>query len=370
MRPESGPPAREKRGGGADLFLSRQSSARPIPTRVGVRRPGSATLPPALAPHRVQFRWKLVWDESVEALIPAARPEPVFRTAPTESGTSAVPRFAMLERPHVQEPEKAPRSTLTRLDLTLDDVEERQAAEAATGTMDPPRPSGASRPWLKWVAGVMVILGLGGGYLHFSTRGSENAAKQTGSRGRRASGAMLPVGAPIQMTPSGWRNMPAGDTTGMGVERRFSLYRTVAPMTDYIVEFNGHILSKSLGWVVRVSDSKNYYGMRLELAKSGPDERGRTGSFRGGGRRTGRGEVDPDSGGDSQPDHEGARGCGRAAHHDLRRGACRGLLERHATKRRDLWIHERQGGARGDPVRARIQPGKHGWQLKPADPVR
>jgi hypothetical protein len=218
----------------------------------------------------VQFRWKLVWDESVEALIPATRPEPVIRTAPTESSTSDVPRFAILERPHVQEPEKAPRSTLTRLDLTLDDVEGRRAAEAATGTMDPPRPSGGSRPWLKWVAGVMVILGLTGGYLYFAAGSSENAAKQTGSRGRRASGAMLPVGAPIQMTPSGWRNMPAGDETGMSVERRFSLYRTVAPMTDYIVEFNGHILSKSLGWVVRVSDSKNYYGMRLELAKSGP----------------------------------------------------------------------------------------------------
>ena len=57
---------------------------------------------------------------------------------------------------------------------------------------------------------------------------------------------------------------------GMSAERRFSLYRTLAPMTDYIVEFNGHVLSKSLGWVVRASDSRNYYGLRLELAKSGP----------------------------------------------------------------------------------------------------
>jgi len=29
-------------------------------------------------------------------------------------------------------------------------------------------------------------------------------------------------------------------------------------------------------------------------------------------------------------------------------------------------FHERQGRARGDRVRARIQPGKRGWQLKPA----
>lgn len=235
-----------------------------------MRRPGSTALPPALSPKRMEFRWKLVWDESVEALIPAARPEPVVRTAPPESGAANVPRFAMLERSHAQEPERAPRSKLTRLDLAVDGVEQTRTAEALTGTMDLPRPSGGSQPWLKWVAGVMVLLGLAGGYMYFATGSSENAAKQPESRGRRASGLRLPVGAPIPMAPSGWRNLPAEDPTGSGVRRRFSLYGTVAPMTDYIVEFNGHVLTRSLGWVVRVSDSRNYYALRLELAKSGP----------------------------------------------------------------------------------------------------
>jgi hypothetical protein len=218
----------------------------------------------------MEFRWKLVWDESVEALVPAARPEPVVRTAQPESGGANVPRFAMLERFHAPEPERAPRSKLIRLDLTMDGVEETRAAEAATGTRDLPRSSGGRQPWLKWVAGVIVVLGLAGAYMHFATGSPDNAAKQTGSRGRRVSGSSVPTGAPIPMAPSGWLSMPAEDATGMGAGRRFSLYRTVAPMTDYIVEFNGHVLSKSLGWVVRVSDSKNYYALRLELAKSGP----------------------------------------------------------------------------------------------------
>ena len=270
MRPESGPPTREKRGGGADPFLSRQTPARPIPTRVGVRRPGSTVLPPALAPKRVEFRWKLVWDESVEALIPASRPEPVVRAAPPESGAASVPRFAMLERTHAPEPESAPRSKLTRLDLAVESVEETQAAESLSGTMSLARSSGGGQPWLKWVALVMVVLGLAGAYMHFATGSPDKAAKQTESRGRRGSGSSVSIGAPIPMAPSGWRKMPAEDATGLGIERRFSLYRTLAPMTDYIVEFNGHVLSKSLGWVVRVTDSKNYYGLRLELAKDSP----------------------------------------------------------------------------------------------------
>jgi len=41
-------------------------------------------------------------------------------------------------------------------------------------------------------------------------------------------------------------------------------------MTDYIVEFQGQVMTKSLGWVVRATDSKNYYALRLELVKNGP----------------------------------------------------------------------------------------------------
>jgi len=72
------------------------------------------------------------------------------------------------------------------------------------------------------------------------------------------------------MAPAGWRSMPAEDDSGIASGRRFSLYRTVAPMVDYIVEFQGQVLTKSLGWVVRVSDSKNYYALKLELVKTDP----------------------------------------------------------------------------------------------------
>jgi len=81
----------------------------------------------------------------------------------------------------------------------------------------------------------------------------------------------------------------------MGAGRRFSLYRSVAPMTDYIVEFKRPRSFQEPGWVVRVSDTRNYYGLRLELAKSGPMSEVELVRFAGGGRRTGRGEEDTGS---------------------------------------------------------------------------
>jgi hypothetical protein len=269
MSNESGPATREKRGSGADTFPGRQTPARPIPTRVGVRKPASAALPPALAPKPVEFRWKLVWDESVKALIPVERPQAVGGTAPPESGGADVPHFAMLGRTHKSEPPSGPRSTLTTLALAKEATDATPDAEAATGRMDLSQPSGGTRPWLKWVAGAILVLGLFGGYKYFTAGVSEGPSRQQGSRGRNATGSMLPVGAPIPMTPTGWRGMPAEDETGLSAGRRFSLYRTAAPMADYIVEFTGQVLTKSLGWVVRVADSKNYYALILEQVKSG-----------------------------------------------------------------------------------------------------
>ena len=49
-----------------------------------------------------------------------------------------------------------------------------------------------------------------------------------------------------------------------------ALYSPTLPMTDYSFEFLGQISKKSLNWVFRAKDSKNYYAMRLVLTKAGP----------------------------------------------------------------------------------------------------
>lgn len=269
MRPESGSPPRDKRGGGSDSLLGRQSPTRPIPTRVGVRKPAGVTLPPALSPKGIEFRWKLVWEEDVKALLPVSRPEPVVRASPVESPASDILRFAMVAGTHEAEPEAAPRSKLTTLALTADAAEEAPSDNSAEITLSLPATASGGAPWLKWLLIAVVIAVSLGGYMYFTAGGSAGAGKQA-SRGRRTAGAMLPVGAPIPMAPAGWRGAPAEDATGLSAGRRFSLYRTAAPMTDYIVEFQGRVITNSLGWVVRAADGKNYYALRLELAKTGP----------------------------------------------------------------------------------------------------
>lgn len=269
MRPESGLPPRDKRGGVADTPVGRQSPARPIPTRVGVRKPASATLPPALSPKGIEFRWKLVWEEDVKRLLPVSRPEPVVRTSPAESPALDIPRFTMVAGTHEAAPETAPRSKLTTLALTVDAAEEAPSGDSADLTLNLSATTSGSPAWLKWLLIAVVIAGSLGGYMYFTAGGSAGAGKQA-SRGRRTSGAMLPVGAPIPMAPTGWRGAPAEDATGLNAGRRFSLYRTAAPMTDYIVEFQGRVITNSLGWIVRAADAKNYYALRLELAKTGP----------------------------------------------------------------------------------------------------
>lgn len=269
MRPESSLPTREKRGGGADIFLGRQSPARPIPTRVGVRKPASTALPPALAPKRIEFRWKLVWDESVKALIPETRPEPVARPTVAQPEPADIPRFAMIERPHEPEPESAPRSTLTTLALATEEAETAVESGPASLTESLREAPPATSGWMKWLAVIIVAAGSIGGYVYFTSGGVNNAGSP-GARKTSSSSRPLTIGAPIAMAPAGWRSMPAEDDSGIASGRRFSLYRTVAPMVDYIVEFQGQVLTKSLGWVVRVSDSKNYYALKLELVKTDP----------------------------------------------------------------------------------------------------
>jgi hypothetical protein len=62
------------------------------------------------------------------------------------------------------------------------------------------------------------------------------------------------------------RSSPA---TGSARGRQISLYRPSMSMSDYRLEFLGQIERKSLGWVFRASDSRNYYVGKLELARPG-----------------------------------------------------------------------------------------------------
>jgi len=67
----------------------------------------------------------------------------------------------------------------------------------------------------------------------------------------------------------GWVTEWASDVVGSRRGRQLTLYRPSASLSDYHMQFAGQIESKALGWVFRVSDTNNYYGMKIENDKPG-----------------------------------------------------------------------------------------------------
>jgi hypothetical protein len=51
---------------------------------------------------------------------------------------------------------------------------------------------------------------------------------------------------------------------------QLALYTPTLGMTDYTVQFLGQIERRSLNWVFRAKDEKNYYAMRIVITKAGP----------------------------------------------------------------------------------------------------
>ena len=76
---------------------------------------------------------------------------------------------------------------------------------------------------------------------------------------------------PISKAPGepGWNVEYASDNVGLAVDRKFQLYKESLVKSNYKLEFAGQIESNSLGWVFRHQDSKNYYGMKLQVQPSG-----------------------------------------------------------------------------------------------------
>jgi hypothetical protein len=68
----------------------------------------------------------------------------------------------------------------------------------------------------------------------------------------------------MEMGSAGWTTEWASDPAGSARGRQISIYRPSVPMSDYSLEFFGQIEKKSLGWVFRAADSRNYYVGKLE----------------------------------------------------------------------------------------------------------
>jgi hypothetical protein len=67
-----------------------------------------------------------------------------------------------------------------------------------------------------------------------------------------------------------WAKFWSYDNAGFVRTGALALYTPSRNMTDYRMEFLGQIERKSLSWVVRAADFKNYYIVRLVTTRGGP----------------------------------------------------------------------------------------------------
>jgi hypothetical protein len=76
---------------------------------------------------------------------------------------------------------------------------------------------------------------------------------------------MTAWGAATQSWANGWKRHPQGYvSTG-----EMALFQPSLTYSDYRMEFYGQIEEKSLGWVVRAQDKKNYYAMKVMVIEPG-----------------------------------------------------------------------------------------------------
>jgi hypothetical protein len=76
-------------------------------------------------------------------------------------------------------------------------------------------------------------------------------------------------GPSIIMGEGGWVENWAGDPGGMHAGRQITIYRPSLKLSDYRLEFQASIDTKSVGWVFRAADPDNYYAMKLMTVSAG-----------------------------------------------------------------------------------------------------
>ena len=113
-------------------------------------------------------------------------------------------------------------------------------------------------------AAVLVVLG-GAGY--YFKRGDATARADAGQTAAAVSDQAQPLPS---LGGAGWTTNWGSDAA-VNRGKQISLYRPTMVISDYRIEIHGQIERKSMGWIFRARDPKNYYVMKLEWIKGGVD---------------------------------------------------------------------------------------------------
>ncbi len=175
--------------------------------------------------------------------------QPVRREQPARVESSA-PKAA----DPAPEPKPAQPSVAMRLDTKVEDV-------PSFGSIGRPASFWGSFK-VKLGVGILVLAGCAA---YFALSGKSQkvpiAAPQT---------AVDSAGPSIILGEGGWVVGWGGDAAAPAAGREITIYRPSLKLSDYRIEFQGDIESKSLGWVFRAADPDNYYAMKLTTVSTTP----------------------------------------------------------------------------------------------------
>ena len=131
----------------------------------------------------------------------------------------------------------------------------RPATSAATGLWH-------RMPWWERGAAVIVFLLSIGGWLI-------NGRPAEVKKSSRSISLPSPAPSAPNLGADSWSAESATDLAGVARGRQLSIYRPSRTMKDYVIDFQGTIQERSLGWIVRATDTKNYYCLKLEMDRGG-----------------------------------------------------------------------------------------------------
>jgi hypothetical protein len=117
-------------------------------------------------------------------------------------------------------------------------------------------------PWWEKCAAVAVFLLSIGGWLI-------NGRPADDKKPNRTMNLPSPAASAPGMGADSWSTEWATDLAGAARGRQLTIYRPSKTMKDYVIDFQGSIQERSVGWIVRGSDLKNYYCLKLEKDPAG-----------------------------------------------------------------------------------------------------
>ena len=114
----------------------------------------------------------------------------------------------------------------------------------------------------KLILAILLVVIAGGVFYSVSNK-SHSTARPTAATTEDG------VGPSIMLGEGGWVQNWGGDPNGSHAGRQITIYRPSLKLSDYRIEFQGEIDSKSIGWVFRAMDPYNYYAMKLAVVTPG-----------------------------------------------------------------------------------------------------